>query len=637
MFEFVRTHNRLLFLVMVLLIFPSFVFFGLQGYNRTSDGANTAVALVDGRKVTQAEWDAYRRQQIEQLRQQIPGLDAKMLDSPEMKKESLERLIRERVLYASAQQQHMTVTDDQLQREILQIPQLAQLKAADGSVDVGAYKALLQAQGYTPESFEASVRQGALLQQVLSVSGQVPASAAVAKVALDSYLQRRDVQLQTFEPKAYTAKVKPTDEEVQAHYKTNEAVYRTSEQASIEYVTLDADALMRGVAVSAEDARKYYDQNVTRFTATQERQASHILIVADKAAPAEQRKAAKTEAERILAELRKTPDQFAAMAKKLSQDPGSAAQGGDLGFQKREAWVPAFADAVFAMKQGEISNVVESDFGYHIIRLQATRGGDVKPFEAVKAQVEEDIRKQQAQKLYADSTEGFGNTAYEQSDSLQPLLDKYKLTKQSATVARAPAPAASGPLESPRLLEAVFSDDVLKNKRNSPAVETGRSQLTVARLVEHRPARVRPFDEVKEQVRASVVQQQAAALARKEGEARLAQLKTAGDAAGLGAVITLSRFKTENQPQEVINAALSAASPLPQVMGVDLGAGGYAVVRVNKITPPPPDSPEVAEMAPRYAQAWAVAQSQAYYEALKKRMDTQILIDPAKVEPLAAR
>ena len=523
----------------------------------------------------------------------------------------------------------MTITDEQLQREILQIPQLAQLKAPDGSIDVGAYKALLQAQGYTPESFEASVRQGALLQQVLSVSGQVPASAAVAKVALDSYLQRRDVQLQTFEPTAYTAKVKPTDEELQAHYKTNEAAYRTAEQASIDYVTMDAEALKRGMAVSAEDARKYYDQNVARFTATQERQASHILIVADKAAPAEQRKAAKAEAERILADLRKAPDQFAAMAKKLSQDPGSAAQGGDLGFQKREAWVPAFADAVFAMKQGEISDVVESDFGFHIIRLQATRGGDVKPFDAVKAQVEDDIRKQQAQKLYADSIEGFGNTAYEQSDSLQPLLDKFKLTKQSATVARAPAPAASGPLQSARLLEAVFSDDVLKNKRNSPAVETGRSQLTVARLIEHRPARVRPFDEVKEQVRASVVQQQAAALARKEGEARLAQLKTADDAAGLGAAITLSRFKTENQPQEVINAALSAASPLPQVMGVDLGAGGYAVVRVNKITPPPPDSPEVAEMAPRYAQAWAVAQSQAY-RSLKKRMDTEILVDPMK-------
>ena len=543
--------------------------------------------------------------------------------------------MRERVLYAAAQQQHRVVTDELLQREILQIPQLAQLKGPDGSIDVGAYKALLQAQGLSPETFEASVRQAALLQQVLgSAAGQVPGSAGVAKVALDAFLQRREVQIQNFEPKAYVAKVKPSDDELQGYYKAQEAAFRTTEEAAIEYVTLDAAAMERGVTVTNDEAREHYKQNVKSFTSNEERQAAHILVVADASASSEQRKAAKAEAERILAEVRKNPADFAALARKYSQDPGSAANGGELGFFGRKAMTPAFENAAYALKPGEISDVVESDFGYHIIKLQAVRGGEVKPFEAVQAQVESDIRKQKAQDLYSKSSEEFGNTAEDQSDSLQPLVDKFKLTRQAGTVAKAPAPGASGPLGSARLLEAVFANDVLKDKRNSHAIETGRNQLTVARIVEHRPARARPFDEVKDQVREAVVVQQAAALARKEGEARAAQLKGAADSAtGLGPAIMLSRFKAENQPPEVVNAAMSAPSPLPQIVGVDLGARGYAVVRVNKIEAPKPDSPEVVEMAPRYAQAWAFAQSQAYYEALKKRMGAEILVDPLKAAP----
>jgi peptidyl-prolyl cis-trans isomerase D len=630
MFEFVRTHNRLLFLVMVLLIFPSFVFFGVQGYNM-KDSATGAVARVDGRKITRAEWDAFHRQQADRARQ--AGLDPKLLDSPQMRKESLDMLIRDRVLYAAAQDQKLTVTDDALRREILRIPELAQLKAPDGSIDIGAYKAFLSQRGFTPESFEAGLRQDALLSQVLAGGASlVPESAAPARVAADSVLQRRKIQLQVFEAKDYAAKVTPTPEQLDEHYKRNEAAHRTTEQAVIEYVTLDAEALKKGVTVTPEQAKQYYEQNVARYTSIEERQAAHILIVAEASASADQKKAAKEKADVVLAEVRKSPDQFAALAKKHSQDPGSAPQGGDLGFQRREAWVPAFANAVFAMKPGEISNLVETDFGFHIVRLQATRGGERKPFEAVRAEVEDEIRKQQAQKVYGESTDAFGNTAYEQPDSLQPLVDKFKLEKKTATVSRAPALGSAAPLDSAKLLDAVFGDDVLKNKRNSQAIETGRSNLTVARLVEHRPSRVRPFDEVKDQVRASYVEQQAAELARKDGEARLAQLKTSSDVAGLGAVIEVSRPKPDAAPFEVMRAALEAPLPLPQVLGVSLGARGYAVVRVIEALPPAPDAPEIAQLAPRYTQAWASAQSAAHVEALKKRMSTEILVDVTKID-----
>lgn len=629
MFDFVRNHRKLFFFVLVLLIIPSFVFFGVQGYNRADAAGNATVAKVAGHEITQLEWDAAHRQQADQIRRSVPGIDAKLLDSPEVKREALERLVRERVLFTAANKQHLIVTDEQLQREILAIPQLAQFKLADGGIDVGAYKTFLQAQGLTPQMFEQSLRQEAVLRQAVEPqSTVVPNLVTAARTSLEAMLQRRDVQILRLETKNYTSKVDPSAADLESYYKANEATFRAPEQASIEYVVLDAAALQSTITVPADDLRKYYEENRARFTKAEERQASHILIKADKAAPADQRAAAKAQAEKILAEVRKSPDQFAALARKHSQDPGSAAQGGDLGFFGRSAMVKPFEDAAYAMKPGEISNVVETDFGYHIIRLAGTRGGEAEPFDAVKPRIEGELKQQLAQQEFAKVADQFGNLAYEQADTLQPIVERMKLSKRTAKVARTPSPdATGGPLASDKLLEAIFSDDTLKNKRNTAAIETGTSQLTVARVTAYEPARLRPLDEVKDAVREAVVAQQAAALARKEGEAQLAALKAGQGGASLPPAMPLSRAQTQGQPPNVVDAVMRAPSkPLPQWVGVDLGASGYAIVRVNAVTVPPADSPEVAALAPRYQQAWAAAQGQAYYDALKKRYKAEILV-----------
>ncbi len=631
MFDFVRTHSKLFFFVLMLLIIPSFVLLSQQGYSSMKDGANTPVAKVDGRNITQAEWDAAHRQQAEQLKRQAPDLDPRLLDSPDVKREALERLMRERVLMTAAAKQNIVVTDERLQSELMQIPQLATLRGPDGSIDIGQYKALLQAQGLTPEGFEAGLRQDAMLRQALEgAAGQVPTTVGPARAALDAFLQRREVHVLTLDAAALQAKVNPTSDDLQAHYKANEAQFRTTEQAVIEYVVLDADALTKSMAVPADDVRKYYDENAARsFTSAEERQASHILVKADKSASSSDRAAAKAQAEKILADVHKAPANFAALAKKLSQDEGSAAQGGDLGFFGKQAMTPPFEAAVFAMKAGEISNVVETDFGYHIIRLQATRGGEKQPFETVRAKIEGDLKKELGRKRFAEVSESFSNTVYEQSESLQGVMDKFKLSKQTATVARAPAAGASGPLASRKLIDAVFGNDALKNKRNTEAVETASSQLTAARVTEHQPARVRPFDEVKDGVRAAVVAMQAAALAKKDGEARLAKAKTDNSTSGMPAAVSMSRAQTQGQPPDVVTAVLNApAKNLPHWLGVDLGASGYAVVRINSVTPPAADSPEVAQLAPRYAQAWAAAQAAGYYDALKARYGAEVLAKP---------
>ena len=636
MFDFVRTHSRVMFFLIVLLIFPSFVFFGIQGYSQFNDPAGAAVAKVDGQKISRAEWDAAHRRQSEQMRRQAPNVDAAFFDSPEAKRETLDNLVRERVLRAAANRAHLSVSDERLQRELMSIPQLAALRRPDGSMDVAAYKVMVEAQGMSTQGFESNMRQDLALRQVLGgIGNSAPPAGAPGRAALDALLQQREVQVQRFESKDFTAGLNPGDADLAAYHKANEARFRTPEQADIEYVVLDLDALKAGISVGEEELRKYYAENAARYTVAEERRASHVLIAAAKDAPAAQRTEAKAKADALLAALRKNPASFAEVAKKNSSDSASAERGGDLDFFGRGAMVKPFEDTAYAMKAGEISNVVETDFGFHIIRLDAVRGGDKKPFESLRAQIEDEVKKQLAQKKYAEVAEQFTNTAFEQADSLQPVIEKLKLKKQTATVQRTPAAGATGALASAKLLTAVFGNDALKNKRNTEAVEVGPNQLASARVVLHQPARVQALAEVLPQVRASVIAEQAAAAARKAGEARLAALRGGADASALPAAVIISRASAQSQPRALVDAVLRAdASKLPAWLGVDLGDAGYAVLRLNSVKPPAGDSPELAQLLPRYAQAWAAAEAQAYYNALKTRY--KVSVDAAAVKAATA-
>jgi peptidyl-prolyl cis-trans isomerase D len=636
MFEFVRTHNRLLFFVLVLLIFPSFVFFGVQGYSRFNDAGTVPVARVDGQKVTRAEWDAAHRRQVEQMRNQMPGVDVKLFDTPEARRETLDQIVRERVLFAAMARAHLSASDDRLVRELQSIPQLAALKRPDGSFDVAAYKVMVESQGRTTESFEAALRQDIALRQVLAgIEGSAPPAGASGRAALEALLQQREIQVLRFDAKDHRAGIAPTDADMAAFHRAHESEFRAPEQATIEYVVLDVDALKSQAATTEEDLRKYYEQNIARYTAAEERRASHILVKAPKDAPSAERQKAKAKAEALLAELRKNPASFSDVAKKNSDDPGSAERGGDLDFFARGAMVKPFEDAAYAMKAGEISNVVETDFGFHIIRLDAVRGGEKKPFDQVRAEIEAEVKKQLAAERFAKEAEQFTNLVSAQGDSLDPVAAKFGLKKQTATVQRTPQPGASGVLASPKLLEAVFAGDSIKNKLNTEAVEVGSNQLVSARVVQHMPSRVMPLAEVQAQVRERVIAQQAAARARQAGEAKLAAARTADDKAGLPSALLVSRSDPQGQPRQVLEAALRAdATKLPAWTGVDLGDAGYAVVRVGAVKPRDAASPESASLMPRVAQAWATAETQAYLKALERRFKAQV--DAAAIAATAA-
>lgn len=627
MFDFVRQHNRLFQFILLLLILPSFAFVGMQGYTNMMGGANAGVASVDGRKITQAEWDNAHREQSQRIRGQNPAFDAKLLDTPEIKRQALESLVTERTLQAAASHQHFTPSAEAVNARFWNDPQFAFLRNPDGTVNKG----LLAAQGMTPSMFLERLRQDYGLRQVSApIETSVVAGDANARLAFDSLLQQRDVQLQRFGLKDFAAKISPSDADIEAFYKepANAAKFQLPESAQIQYLVLDIEALKQDVKFSEDDLQTYYKENATRYGVPEERRASHILIKVDRGAPAEQRAKAKAKAEEILAQVRKNPADFAAVAKKNSQDEGSAANGGDLDFFGRGAMVKEFDAAVYAMKQGEISNLVETDFGFHIIQLTGTRGGDKKPFEAVRAEVEAEVRKQLAQRRYAEAAEQFGNLVYEQSDSLQPAADKLKLKVLTATVARQPQPGAQGPLASAKLLEAVFGVDALRNKRNTEAIETGPSQLVSARVAQYNPARVPALADVKDKVREQLVRKLAAEQAKKAGEARLAALKAnMSDTSGLDAAVTLSRANPQGLSRAQLEAVLGAdASKLPAAVGVAADDGGYVVVRINELKPRDAAVIDDKRAGQQYTSAWARAEAQAYLAALKSQYKAVIKV-----------
>ena len=621
MFDFFRKHTRLLQFLLVLLIFPSFVFFGIQGYSGFMGDDNAIVAKVAGQKITRTEWENSQREQIERVRRQMPNVDAKLFDTPEMKRQTLEALVRQQVMLVAANKLNLATTDERLQRLFATDPQFAVFRNPDGSVN----KDVIAQQGMSSEMFAQQLRQNLSLRQVLlGIDGTSIAPLSDTSAALDAMFQQREAQIQRFDTKDYLDKANPTDAQLEAYYKdpANAKQFEAPEQENIEYVVLDLESLKKSIAVPEDDLRKYYAENEKRFSTPEERRASHILVKAEKDAPAAERAKAKAKAEGLLAELKKNPGAFADLAKKNSQDEATAAQGGDLGFNgKGDLAAKPLEDAIFALKPDELSGVIESDFGYHVAKLTAVRGGGKKSFESVRAEIENEAKAQAAQKRFSEAAVEFTNTVYEQPDSLKPVVDKLKLELRTAqNIRRTPAPGAAGVLASAKFLDALFGTDAVRNKRNTEAIQVGPSLMVSGRVTQYTAAHQLPLAEVKDRVMQRVKLTQAAALARKDGEARLAELRAAPDAAMAQPAVTVSRAQPGELQAKVLDAILKApAAKLPAFAGIDLGDQGYAVARIGKVLGRDPIAADATRAQSQYARAWGDAESQAYYTALKAR------------------
>ena len=631
MFEFIRTHQRLMQIFLAILIIPSFAFVGVSSYKSFGDDTNT-VAKIDGHPLTQQEFDNSLRIALDNMRQRLgPQFDQKLFDTPEFKQNVLDQLIAERAKLSEVQRANLTVTDNMLQKAILEV-----FGDGSGKFDKDRYIAILAAQGMTPAQNDARMRRQMALMQVdvaIGASGFVPHS--VAKNLSDFAAQEREVQELLLPVADFVPQVKVTDEMVKAFYDKNAKLFELPENAKIEYLVFNSDAVLNQTTVSDAEVAEYYAKNQAGFTTPEQRHASHILVTVKKGASAADKAAVKAKAEAIAAELRKNPADFAKVAKAKSEDPGSAEQGGDLGQIDKGVLVAPVEAAIFKLKQGEISDPVESEFGYHIITVTSLKPAVVKPLEEAKTEVAAALKKQKASKKYAELAESFSNTVYEQADNLKPAADKLGLTVQTAEgVSRTPAPAAlAAPYNNAKFLNVLFNNDSIKTKRNTEAVEIAPSTLISGRIVDFKPASKRPLAEVDAQIRQRVTMEEALKLARKAGEDKLAALKKADSTAGFGAAKMVSRAKADGinglAMQQIVRADLSK---LPAFVGVDIPGMGYGVYRIGKVQQPAQDDP--ARRKNEEEQIGNIIAQQdlyAYTEYLKEKAKVKILKPISKV------
>lgn len=633
MFDVFRNNMKVLMALLMLLIIPSFVFFGIEGYTRFRDQSEP-VARVGGERITRTEWDAAHRQEVERLAASMPGLDRALLESEDSRRATLERLVTERVLARAAQDMRLVATDRRLAAELLRDPTIASLRKSDGSLDVQRYQDLLRAQGLTAEQFEAGVRADLARRGVTqAVADSAFLAKASADLATQAFFERREVALAAFRPADHAASVQVADADVKAYYEEHADAFRTPEQAQIEYLVLDLDAVAARISPSEADLRDYYRQNVADTSRAEQRRASHILLLLEPGASADDKARVRAEADKILAEVRKDPKRFAELARTRSQDPGSAAKGGDLDWFSRGAMVKPFEDAVFGLQKGQISDIVETEFGLHIIQLTDVRRPDAEPFEKARPRIEAELRRQLAQRQFAEDAERFSNLVYEQSDALAPAAQALGLTVRRATIERT-GPAAGAPadplLREPALLRAVFNEEALGQKRNSPAIELGGNRLLSVRVVEHRPSERRPFEAVASEVRQRLVQQRARVAAVDAARAALAQWSAQAPAASaLRSPVLVSRQEAQGLPAAAVRAAMSARldGDAPAWVLVDLGADGAVVLRVRRgAARETPDAMRLRSERQELARLWGEGEAQAYLGALRQRYNAEVLV-----------
>jgi peptidyl-prolyl cis-trans isomerase D len=572
------------------------------------------VATVNGVDVPQREFEDELRRQQDQMRRMFGrNFDSAMLDTAETRQALLDGLIAQKLVTLTAIRSNLVVTDDMLVDTIHSIPAFQN----GGKFDKAQYELALRSQSppLSPAQFEARLRNDLSLQQLASsVGGTAIASRAVAARLAALEAQKREVSEARVPAQDFLSKASVDDAKLKAYYDANAAEFRTPERVRAEYVLLSADALARLEPATEAEIKAAYDARAAQLKVDEQRRASHILVKT------------KEEADKLLAEIKKAPNRFAELAKKHSQDPGSAEKGGDLGWFGPGMMVKPFEEAAFALKkEGELAGPVQSEFGFHIIRLGGIQAGKTRSLEEVKKELADEISRQKGARKFAESAEAFSNLVYEQPDSLKPAAERFKLQVRTTPWIAKSASQELGPLDNPKLLSSLFSTDSIKSKRNTDAIEVAPSTLVSARVVEHQPAAQRSFDEVKAEIAEKLRKQQAAELAQKDGAAKLEQLRKGGDA-GLkwGPAKTVSRRDAQGLPGEVLRQIVAAdVSKLPAYVGMQIPDSGYLLLRISKVTEADPKEAG-PENASRAGQLYGSAQYQAYLASLRQRADIQV-------------
>lgn len=588
MLEFIRERAQGWFAwaIVILLVIP-FALWGVHEYMSPETKVN--VAVVDGKDIPASEFQQTYRQQRARLQAMLgKNFDPALFDDARMKTEVLENMIERDVLLNNAVKNGMRVGDARVGAEIRAIPALQ----SSGQFDKELYDRLLKSQGLTVKGFEQIVRNDILVQQL---RGGIAETAFVTQPEVDALIrlreQRRDIGYALVPVARYLDEIKVDDQAVAQYYKDNQAQFRTPEQVSVDYLELSADDIAAKLPpITEADLHQRYEERKPDFSTPEERRARHILIqVGADAKPAEL-DAARKKIDDILVRVRKGED-FAKLARDFSQDPGSAKEGGDLGFFGRGVMDKAFEDAVFSLQPGQVSEPVRSAFGFHIIKLEEIKSGQSKPFEEVRTQLERDIKKQRAEEQYFAQAEQLANLTFENADTLNVASKNLNLSIKSTGLFT--RDHGEGIVANPKVRAAAFADDVLGAGHNSEAIELAPDHIVVLRVKEHKPADVRPLNEVRAQIQNTLRLDAAKKKAQENGQALIAQAEKGAD---IAAVMKDAKLDWErlgvidraatNVNHAIVEEAYTLARPAagkPVIGGASLPSGDFAVIAVYDV------------------------------------------------------
>jgi peptidyl-prolyl cis-trans isomerase D len=600
--------------ILLLLIIVSFALFGVDAYFK--GGGGQWVAEVEKQKISSLELDELVKQEQARLRA-LGEKDTAKLESKELKQRVLDQLIRERLLIQTALARGYDVSDEALAPVVMNNPNFQE----NGKFSEPLFERFLARQGMSRPQFFQSLKREALVNSMMGVP---LASAFVAKSSADHVAhlmtEQREVGKATIAAEQFLPKVQLEESAIEAYYKAHPEVSAVPEQAKVEYLVFSPQALASNVTVSEEERKAYYEQHLAQFATAEQRELAHILIRVPPEASASEREALETKAKEVLSKAQAAPGQFGVLAKQISQDPVTAGKGGDLGFLAPGSVFPTVEKAAFEMKAGEIRGPIQSPAGYHILLLKSVKPASQRAYVEVSDLVAEGARQALALRRFHEEADKFGDLVYAQFSSLEPAAKQYKLNAQTSDwIGRA---GGGGPLQNEQLLRAIFSDEAIKQKRNTEAIEVAPNTLVAARIVEYKPAGQKSFAEVRNDIEKILRREQAAKLAAEQGQQDLAALRQGRQAAGIGfgAALKVDRQNAQGLTEAELQAVFRApVKTLPAYIGVP-NADGYTLFRISKVESASGTQAETAQMATALMQrSYASLLAAAYVESLKQQ------------------
>lgn len=613
-------------LLLALITIP-FALFGIDSYLKSA-GSNAEVAEVSGESISIQAYDNALKNMRDRLQAQ-GKVDPAQLDSPEVKAMVLNQLIHQQLLAKEIKDAHFAISDAQLSTYITGMPEFQK----EGKFSQELYDQLLSANQLSPVRFEASMRQDLLAQQAQDGIAKLGfLSNARVNQALTQANQKRVVTVAEIKAKDFISQVKADPAEVKSYYDKHKDKLIVPEKVKIEFVLLSAASLISSMKVDDAEIKKYYEENVAKYQGDEQRRASHILIGFSANATSAQKQEAKAKAEEILVQVKKTPKQFESLAAQYSQDPGSATKGGDLGSFGRGAMVKPFEEAAFSMKVDQISELVESEFGYHIIKVTEVTGKS-SDFDSIKPQIKGDLMYQKAQMAFAEQAENFSNYVYEHSDSLAPAAKEFNSQVQTSDWISREEGAKF--FKNDKIVSQIFSNEVLKDRRNTEAVEVSPNNLVAARVVDYKAAAPRSFDEVKGGIEDFLKNEAASKMAFEKGQAALKALQSGKDVAGLEWIpeVTVSRKQAEGLTELAMKQVFKTpVDKLPSYSGLSDSKQGYLLVKVLRVESPDLSTDEElsiskAELEGAIAEEYIAAYKRSLKDKAEVKVNERLLLD----------